>query len=111
MNIRGGATTPAPVAVRPLMESGGKALPEGGQKLPPPPTPDQVKEAVQQIQSYLNDTRRGLQFQIDDASGRTIVRVIDAKTQEVIRQMPTEEALRMARAIGVSGGQVISDLA
>ncbi len=60
---------------------------------------EQVKAAVEQIDSYLKSSRRELQFQVDEESGEVIVRVRDAATGEVIRQIPGEEALRVARAL------------
>ncbi|NLG77307.1 MAG: flagellar protein FlaG [Xanthomonadaceae bacterium] len=66
-------------------------------------THEQVKAAVEQIDSYLKASRRELQFQVDEESGRVIVRVRDATTGEVIRQIPGEEALRVARALQENG--------
>lgn len=91
--------------------SAGKILPAGGQNLPPAPTHDQVQQAAQQIQSYLNDSRREFQIQVDDDSGRTVVRVINPATHELIRQIPSEEALTLSRALSAGGGRLISDLA
>lgn len=114
LNIRPAAVAAAPSAGRPDSEATGKALPKGGDKLPdkaaPAPTPERVEQAVQQIQSYLNDSQRELQFQVDSDSGRTIVRVVNPETKELIRQIPGEEMLKLARAIGSNGGRIISDL-
>ena len=66
-------------------------------------TREQVKAAVEQIDSYLKASRRELQFQVDEESGQVIVRVRDAATGEVIRQIPGEEALRVARALQENG--------
>ena len=111
VNIRGAA---APATGRPDRQATGKALPASGQKLPPAPaaepTKAQVEQAVQQLQSYLNDSQRQLQFQVDSASGRTIVRVVNPDTGELIRQIPSEEMLTLARAIGTSGGKILSSL-
>ncbi len=116
LNIRRVAADAAPTSAgRPDSQGTGKALPKSGEKLPdkaaPAPTPQQVAQAVQQIQSYLNDSQRQLQFQVDADSGRTIVRVVNPETKELIRQIPGEEMLKLARAIGNSGGGIISDLA
>ncbi|MEZ5565136.1 MAG: flagellar protein FlaG [Gammaproteobacteria bacterium] len=91
----------------------GKTVPVSGQKLPaaPPPTHEQVRQAVEQIQSYLNDSQRQLEFQIDDGSGRTVVRVVNPDTHELIRQIPSEEVLTLSRAMSTTSGQLISDLA
>lgn len=55
-----------------------------------------VLAAVTQMQSYAEAAGRKIQFQLDDDSGRLIVRVTEASTGEVIRQMPSAEALRLA---------------
>lgn len=60
---------------------------------------EQAEAIVQQIDSYLKSSRRELQFQVDDESGHVVVRVRDAATGDVIRQIPGEEALRVARAL------------
>jgi flagellar protein FlaG len=56
--------------------------------------------AARQIESYLRSVGRQIQFSIDSASGRTVVSIRDAGTGDVIRQMPSEEALRLAQALG-----------
>lgn len=62
-------------------------------------TKDEVKAVVEQIDSYLKAAGRELQFQVDEESGEVIVRVRDPATGEVIRQIPGEEAVRVARAL------------
>jgi flagellar protein FlaG len=47
----------------------------------------------------VQDRAQGLEFSIDDDSHRTIVKVIDQHTKEVLRQIPTPEALQIAKAI------------
>ncbi|MEO8444038.1 MAG: flagellar protein FlaG [Gammaproteobacteria bacterium] len=113
-SIPGATTATAPVSRQRMANATGKVLPDDGKKLPaaaaPEPTEARLEQAVQQIQSYLNDTQRQLQFQVDKGSGRTVVRVINPDTKELIRQIPSEEVLTLARSIGAQGGQVISQL-
>ena len=40
-----------------------------------------------------------LEFALDPSTGKTVVSIIDAGTQEVIRQIPSEEMLAIARAV------------
>lgn len=47
----------------------------------------------------LQQAGSGLQFSVDQNTGRTIVRVVDSATQQVIRQIPTQEMLELSRAI------------
>jgi flagellar protein FlaG len=48
---------------------------------------------------------------MDDTSGRTIIRVVNPETGEMIRQIPSEEVLRLAESIKTSGFQLINELA
>lgn len=59
----------------------------------------QLDQAVSQINDYVQNVQRSLQFSIDEISGRNVVKVIDKQTEEVIRQIPTEEVLTIARTI------------
>jgi flagellar protein FlaG len=63
------------------------------------PTQQQVKEAVEQIQRNNVASSTDLQFSVDSATGRTIVSIVDAETGEVVRQIPTEEIMKMARSL------------
>ncbi len=57
---------------------------------------DSLDSAVSKLNDFVQNVQRDLQFEIDDELGKTIVRVVDQQTQEVIRQMPDEVALRLA---------------
>lgn len=59
----------------------------------------QLDQAVSQINDYVQNVQRSLQFSVDELSGRNVVTVIDKQTEEVIRQIPTEEVLTIARTI------------
>lgn len=102
------ATTPANA------DRGGKVLPASGKSVPEQSgaqaTPEQLTEAVSRIQSYLSASRRELQINVDQGSGRTVVRVVNPETQEVIRQIPTEEVLKLAASISATGGGILSEL-
>lgn len=62
-----------------------------------PVTAAAVKGAAQAIESYMKSTNRNLEFRLDEASGQMVVSVRDAVTGDLIRQIPGEAALRMAR--------------
>lgn len=46
-----------------------------------------------------------LTFEFDDALNRTIVRLVDKNTGEVVRQIPSEEALAITRALAEDQSQ------
>jgi flagellar protein FlaG len=65
----------------------------------PPPGKEQLSHALQSINSMLQDRSPGLEFTVDRDSSREVVRVIDKETREVIRQMPSHEAIDIAKAL------------
>lgn len=59
----------------------------------------QLEAAVKAVQEFTQPMANSLEFSLDDESGRTIVKVVDTSTDEVIRQIPSEEMLEIARAL------------
>jgi len=55
-----------------------------------------LEAAVAGIKDFVQTIRRDLSFDLDDSSGKMVVKVTDRSTGEVVRQIPTEEALRLA---------------
>ncbi len=53
--------------------------------------------AVARLNDFVQSVQRGLEFDVNDDTGRMVVRVIDQETEEVVRQIPDELALRMAQ--------------
>lgn len=64
-----------------------------------PPDAEQVTQALKSINELLKTRSPDLEFSIDSDSNRAIVKVVDKETQEVIRQMPSEDALQIAKAL------------
>lgn len=62
---------------------------------------DQLESAVSDINSYVQSVRRELQFSVSDLLplGRAIIKVVDSDTDEIIREIPSEDAIRIARKI------------
>ena len=57
-----------------------------------------VEAAAQQMQTFVSSMGRNLNFSIDGSTGYHVVRVTNPSTGEVIRQMPSEEVLRLAHS-------------
>jgi flagellar protein FlaG len=85
----------------------GKAAPPAGKDLPAV----SVAGAIQHIKDFLADSQRQLQFQVDEGSGRTVVRVVDPGSGDVIRQFPSEELLQVAATLERSGFRLFDDQA
>lgn len=62
------------------------------------PTREVVAKAAQQIQSFVQSMGRNLSFSVDSTTGYHIVRVTNPQTGEVVRQLPTEELIRIAQS-------------
>jgi flagellar protein FlaG len=58
---------------------------------------ENVHEAVAKMNEYVQSTQRDLQFSYNEELGETIVKVLDSKTQEVIRQIPDEVFVNLAQ--------------
>lgn len=63
------------------------------------PSFQQLEQAARRIEKFVQPITSDLQFSVDEASGSSVVRVIDRATHEVIRQMPSEEMLAIASAL------------
>lgn len=59
----------------------------------------EVKEAVSKLNEYVQKTQRDLDFQLDEDSGKTVIRVYDRESEQLVRQIPNEEALEMAKRL------------
>lgn len=66
-----------------------------------------LKQAVDRINQSLPPSNQGIEFAIDEDSERVIVKVVDRETREVLRQMPTQEALDIAKALDRTQGLLI----
>ena len=71
-------------------------------------TPTQVAEAVREINTSLQSRSVGLQFELDEDTDKMIVKVVDRASGEVIRQIPSEEVVRIAKVLGKAPGLLVS---
>jgi len=65
----------------------------------PLPSSGDIQSAVKELNDKLSNENRNLNFSIDEESGRTVVQVRDTESGEVIKQIPPEEILKIARWI------------
>jgi flagellar protein FlaG len=76
-------------------------LPADGKVSPPVdpvPTPHvQLEHSRAALEQFVRSISRELEFRVDEASGRTIITVRIKETGEVVRQIPAEEVIALAR--------------
>ena len=63
------------------------------------PSDDEVKRATEDLQQRVNKLTPELKFSVDKTSGEAIITLTDRTTNEVIRQIPSKEALELTRAM------------
>lgn len=71
------------------------------------PKPEQVKAAVEHINKFVQTLSSDLKFTVDEETGIQVVKVVDTKTKDVIRQFPSEEILAIAQALDKLQGLII----
>jgi len=56
-------------------------------------SPEEVTQAVDEMNDFLGSINRNLSFSFDEDSGDSIITIKDSESDEVIRQIPSEELL------------------
>jgi len=74
-------------------------LVEGKEKEKSVSSVEDVENAVQKLNDHVQVVRRNLQFSVDETTGKQVVVVSDSDTNDVIRQIPSEEALELSRRV------------
>jgi flagellar protein FlaG len=88
-----------------------KVSPDAVQALKPVVDPKDVKQAVEKLNQAVQGFSDSLQFSVEEETKLSVVKLIDTKTKEVIRQFPSEEAISIAKAIDRFQGLLIKDRA
>jgi flagellar protein FlaG len=86
-------------------------LPAEINKEPSQASTDQIKQAVEDINQSMKQQLNGLEFVIDEDTNRSVVKVIDSETKEVIRQFPSQETLQIAKSLDDTLGKIINEQA
>ena len=68
---------------------------------------EQLEKVAQQLQDFMGEMNRSLQFQVDEDSGRDVIKVLDKSTGDVIKQYPSEEVLSLVSKLSETAGLLI----
>jgi flagellar protein FlaG len=77
----------------------------------PTPTLAQLTQAINSINQAMSAMSSDIQFSLDEDSNRTIIKIVDQETKEVLRQIPSAEALAIAKALDQAQGLLIKQKA
>jgi flagellar protein FlaG len=75
------------------------------------PSADAIAKAAEDIQNFVKDMGRNLSFSVDEVTGYNVVRVVNPETNELIRQLPSEELLKIARSMKDLGNVLVNQKA
>ena len=70
-----------------------------------------LEKAVTDIREFVQAAQRKLDFTIDDSTHRVVVKVIATESGEVIRQIPSETALKLAQSLSSASHVLFDDKA
>lgn len=73
------------------------------------PKRDELEQAVTDIREFVQASQRKLDFSIDDSTGRVVVKVIATDSGDVIRQIPSETALKLAQSLSQASSLLFDD--
>ncbi len=72
-------------------------------------TAQQLDKVAQQLQDFVGDMNRGLQFSVDKNSGRDVIKVVDKESGDLIKQYPSEEVLSLVAKLSEAAGALIDE--
>ena len=84
---------------------------EKTQPAPQPVSQEQLKAAVNSVQEYIKPFNNNLEFSVNNDINQVVVKVVDSTTKEVIRQIPSEEMIAIAKALDSIKGLFVKQTA
>lgn len=70
---------------------------------------EQVKEAAEKINEFIETMTHDLSFSVDKDTNRTVVKVLERESGDVIRQIPADEVLKIAKVLDELKGLIIRE--
>jgi flagellar protein FlaG len=70
-------------------------------------TRQKLQEGVKELREFVKPYNTSLNFSVDEESGELVIKVTDNDTGDVIRQIPSEDALKLAQALDTLKGLFI----
>ena len=78
-------------------------------KVNPEQDRQELRAALDQLNDQMRSSQRGLRFSMDERLGRTVIIVENENTGKVVRQIPDEAALKVARNIEALKGVLLDE--
>ena len=94
--------TPSSAPVREgVVVPGAAAAPEVQAMLPeqPPTPPPPMRDLVATANRAIRHMTQAVEFEVDQQTHATVIKLVDTQDRRVLRQVPSEEMLEIARAL------------
>lgn len=76
-----------------------------------PVTAELLQDTADKLNELMSNSQRSLSFSVDSSADQVVVKVVDKDTLELVRQIPTEEALQLKEHLDAVVGMLFSDKA
>ena len=73
--------------------------------------PEPIEDVVSNLNDLVRNLQRELRFSVDTKSGDTIIKVVDRETDEVVRQIPSEEIVALRQRLEETTGGFFDETA
>ncbi len=100
MIIHNTSTNSAQPFVRPVSDDAPKVAVDTAKQAPAhEPSSQQLQAAVASMNRVMQISNQNLKFSLDPSTKEPVVQVVDTETGDLIRQIPSKEALAVAESI------------
>lgn len=73
--------------------------------------PESLHQAVQKLNDFVRGASQNVIFSIDKDTDISVIKVVDRQTNDVIRQIPSEEAIQIAKVLDKFQGLLVREKA
>ena len=77
----------------------------------PTPTKETLEQAAARVKEVLRGTTSRLEIEIDSDSNKAVIRILNGESGEIIRQIPAQELLDLAKHLDDPKGFLIQERA
>jgi flagellar protein FlaG len=98
-----------PATAAPVLPNNGIRVTAASQAAPVAINQAELTRSLEEINRFLQPVNGDIIFSQDDDTGRTIVKIIDTKTQTVLRQIPTKEVVEIAKELDKLQGLLLRE--
>ncbi|MFY8300282.1 flagellar protein FlaG [Pseudoalteromonas sp. SS15] len=68
---------------------------------------EELKKVAQQLQEFVSEMNKGLEFSVHEDSGRDVIKVIDKSSGDLVKQYPSEEVLDIVSKLAKATGTLV----